>query len=138
MDVKPDDAIRTVSHRPAVQVHEEDSLRSVAELLTEESIGAVVVRGTYPPCVVSERDLVAALAEGLDPDQSQAADVMTGGGDVAWAAPDEAILEVGRRMLDNEIRHLPLVEDGVVVGMVSARDVLAVLVGRTRQESRSA
>jgi signal-transduction protein with cAMP-binding, CBS, and nucleotidyltransferase domain len=129
VEIRPDDPIRTVSHRPAVQVHKDDSLRSVAETLTEESIGAAVVKGTHPPCIVSERDLVAALAEGLDPDRSDAADVMTA--DVAYAAPSEAVVAVGLRMLANEIRHLPLVEDDVVVGMVSARDVLAVLVGST-------
>ena len=130
MEIRPEDPIRTVSHRPAVQVHKEDTLRSVAETLTEESIGAAVVKGTHPPCIVSERDLVEALAEGLDPERSDAADVMTA--DVAYAAPSETILAVGLRMLANEIRHLPLVEDGVVVGMVSARDVLSVLVGNTR------
>lgn len=136
MEMRPDDRIRAVTHRPVVQVHKEDSLRSVAETLTEESIGAAVVKGTHPPCLVSERDLVAALADGLDPDRSVAADVMTD--DVACAVPSETVLEVGLRMLDNEIRHLPIVEDDVVVGMVSARDVLAVLVGSTRRESRSA
>jgi signal-transduction protein with cAMP-binding, CBS, and nucleotidyltransferase domain len=129
VEIRPDDPIRTVSHRPAVQVHKDDSLRSVAETLTEESIGAAVVKGTHPPCIVSERDLVAALAEGLNPDRADAADVMTA--DVAYAAPSEAVVAVGLRMLANEIRHLPLVEDDVVVGMVSARDVLAVLVGNT-------
>jgi signal-transduction protein with cAMP-binding, CBS, and nucleotidyltransferase domain len=129
VDTRPDDPIRTLSHRPAVQVHKEDSLRSVAETLTEESIGAAVVKGTHPPCIVSERDLVEALAEGLDPARSEAADVMTA--DVACAAPSETVLAVGLRMLANEIRHLPLVENDVVVGMVSARDVLAVLVGST-------
>jgi CBS domain-containing protein len=110
-------------------VHKEDPLRAVAETLTEESIGAAVVKGTHPPCIVSERDLVAALAEGLDPDHSDAADVMTV--DVAYAKPSETVSAVGLRMLANEIRHLPIVDDGVVMGMVSARDVLAVLVGNT-------
>ena len=136
MEVQPDDAIRMLVHRPAVQVHTEDSLRAVAETLTEESVGVAMVKGTHPPCLVSERDLVAALAEGVDPDSSRAADVMTD--DVASATPDETILDVGVRMLDNEIRHLPIVEDDVVVGMVSIRDVLAALTRRTRSESRSA
>jgi signal-transduction protein with cAMP-binding, CBS, and nucleotidyltransferase domain len=136
MDVQPDDPIRTLSHRPAVQVHKDDSLRSVAEMLTEESIGAAVVKGTRPPCIVSERDVVAALAEGLDPGQSTAADIMTS--DIAWAAPGDTVLDVGVRMLENEIRHLPLVDDGVVVGVVSARDVLAVLVGTAGRDSATA
>jgi signal-transduction protein with cAMP-binding, CBS, and nucleotidyltransferase domain len=136
MEVQPDDAIRIVVHRPAVQVHTEDSLRAVAEALTEESVGAAMVKGTHPPCLVSERDVVAALAEGVDPDESRAADIMTE--DLASATPDETILEVGLRMLDNEIRHLPILEDDVVVGVVSARDVLAALVTTRRRESRSA
>jgi signal-transduction protein with cAMP-binding, CBS, and nucleotidyltransferase domain len=136
MEVQPDDAIRIVVHRPAVQVHTEDSLRAVAETLTEESVGAVMVKGTHPPSLVSERDLVAALAAGVDPDACRAADIMTE--DLASATPDETILEVGLRMLDNEIRHLPIVEDDVVVGVASARDVLAALVTRRRRESRSA
>jgi signal-transduction protein with cAMP-binding, CBS, and nucleotidyltransferase domain len=135
MDVRPDDAIRTLVHRPAVQVHMEDSLRAVAETLTEESVGAAMVKGTHPPCLVSERDVVAALADGVDPDESRAADVMTE--DLASATPDETVFDVGLRMLDNEIRHLPIVEGDVVVGVVSARDVLAALVKR-RRESRSA
>jgi signal-transduction protein with cAMP-binding, CBS, and nucleotidyltransferase domain len=129
MDVAPDDAIRMVAHRPPVQVHIEDSLRAVAETLTEESVGAAMVKGTHPPCLVSERDLVAALAEGADPAATRAADVMTE--DVASATPDETVLDVGLRMLNNEIRHLPIVEDDVVVGVVSARDVLAALVRRS-------
>ena len=136
MDVGPDDAIRTVVHRPPVQVHTDDGLRAVAEALTEESVGAAMVKGTHPPCLVSERDVVAALAEGVDPDESRAADIMTE--DLASATPDETILEVGLRMVDNEIRHLPILEDDVVVGVVSARDVLAALVTRRRRESRSA
>jgi signal-transduction protein with cAMP-binding, CBS, and nucleotidyltransferase domain len=130
MDVAPDDAIRMVARRPPVQVHIEDSLRAVAETLTEESVGAAMVKGTHPPCLVSERDLVAAVAEGVDPDATRAADVMTE--DVASATPDETVLDVGLRMLNNEIRHLPIVEDDVVVGVVSARDVLAALVRRSR------
>jgi CBS domain-containing protein len=128
MEVQPDDAIRMLVHRPAVQIHAEDSLRAVAETLTEESVCVAMVKGTHPPFLVSERDLVAALAEGVDPDSTRAADVLTE--DVASATPDETILDVGVRMLDNEIRHLPIVEDDVV-GVVSARDVLAALTSRT-------
>jgi CBS domain-containing protein len=129
-----DEAVRTLVKRPPVVVHPESTLRAVAETLSEESIGVVVVRGTRPPGapgsraegVVSERDIVQALADGLDPDQARAADVMTL--DLASAAPSEPMLAVAARMLDNEIRHLPMIDDGVVVGVVSERDVLRVLI----------
>ena len=129
-----EEAVRTLVKRPPVVVHPESTLRAVAETLSEELIGAVVVRGTRPPGahgshaegVVSERDIVQALADGLDPDTARAQDVMTL--DLACAAPNESVLSVAARMLDNEIRHLPVTEDGVVVGMVSERDALRVLV----------
>jgi CBS domain-containing protein len=123
---KPDDgSIRSLIRRPAVLVHLDDSLRVLAATLTEESIGAAVVRGTDPLALVSERDVVRALAEGADPDDVPVSEIMTE--DVEVAAPTDLVYDVIGRMLENEIRHLPVVEDGAVVGMVSARDALGAL-----------
>ncbi len=129
-----DEAVRNLVKQPPVVVYPESNLRTVAQTLAEESIGAVVVRGTRPPGapgsraegVVSERDIVQALADGHDPDRTRAQDVMTL--DLASAGPEESVLVVAKRMLDNEIRHMPVMTDGVVVGVISERDVLRVLV----------
>jgi signal-transduction protein with cAMP-binding, CBS, and nucleotidyltransferase domain len=122
-------AVGNVVHRPAVKVHADDSLRQVARTLSEESIGAVVVRNSHPGMawcgMVSERDIVEAVAAGMQLDQTRAVDVMTS--DVAFARIDEPLLTVAQRMLDNEIRHLPIVEDDVVIGVISARDALQLL-----------
>ena len=138
-----DEDVRSVVKRPPVVVHPESTLRAVAETLSEELIGAVVVRGTRPPGapgshaegVVSERDIVQALADGLDPDTARAEDVMTM--DLACATPNELMSTVAARMLDNEIRHLPVTEGGVVVGMVSERDALRVLFDERGAGSRT-
>jgi CBS domain-containing protein len=137
------EAVRSLVKQPPVVVYRESTLRGVAQTLSEEWIGAVVVRGTRPPGapgsraegVVWERDIVRALADGLDPDTTRAQDVMTL--DLACAAPDESMLEVAARMLDNEIRHMPVTEDGVVVGVVSERGVLRVLVDEHRTGTRA-
>jgi CBS domain-containing protein len=121
-----EDPIRTLIQRPALLVHLDDSLRRLSVIFTEESVGAAVVRDTHPPALVSERDVVAALAEGADPDGTFARDVMTE--DLLVAGPGDPMLEVARRMIDNEVRHVPIVEDEVVVGMVSGRDLLRALV----------
>jgi CBS domain-containing protein len=129
-----DELVRSLVKRPPVLVHPESTLRAVAETLSEDSIGAVVVRGTRPPGapgshaqgLVSERDIVQAVADGLDPDATRAEEVMTL--DLACAAPNESVLTVAARMLANEIRHMPVTENGVVVGVVSERDALRVLV----------
>jgi CBS domain-containing protein len=127
------ETVRMLLKRPAVVVLPEQTLRSVAETLTEESIGAVVVRGSRPPDssgsraegLVSERDIVRAVADGLSLDRTRAEEVMTL--DLAFATPSDTIDAVATRMLENEIRHLPVLENGLVVGVISERDVLAML-----------
>jgi CBS domain-containing protein len=111
-------------------VHLDDSLRQLAETFNNESVGAAVVKETNPPALISERDIVNAIATGSDLDDTRVRDVMTE--DVAVAAPTDDLLDVAFLMLDNEIRHIPVIEDGVVIGMVSGRDVLRALAAMVR------
>jgi CBS domain-containing protein len=74
--------------------------------------------------------VLSALASGSDPDDTYVRDVMTE--DLAVASPTDPIIDVAFRMLDDEIRHMPIVEDGVVVGVVSGRDALRVLAEQAR------
>jgi len=131
-------AVRTLVNRPAVVVDPDSTLRQVAETLAGDYIGVVVVR-TVPPRgprgdeaegVISERDIVRALAEGADPDEERAENVMTL--ELATASPADTIMSVAESMLDNEIRHVPVTEDGAVVGVVSERDVLGAFVSERR------
>lgn len=122
MTAAPGEPVRNLVTRPAVLVHLDDSLRRVAQLFVEESIGAAIVRNTTPPAVISERDIVRAVAEGLNLDRTHVEEVMTA--DTAVAAAHDTVGEVTRRMLDNEIRHMPIVDGEVIVGLVSARDAL--------------
>lgn len=126
----PDDQARNLIVRPAVFVHLDDSLRRLSETLAEELIGAAVVRDTHPPALVSERDVIRAIAEGGDLDETRVRDVMTE--DVLVVAPKDQVLDVAYRMLDNEIRHIPVVEDDVVVGLISGRDALRVFADQAR------
>jgi CBS domain-containing protein len=129
------DAIRTLVKRPTVEVDADATLRQIAVTLAEDYIGVAVVRGVRPVGapgsravgLVSERDIVRALADGANPDTEVARNIMTV--DLATAAPSDSILQVAQRMLDNEIRHVPVTGDNdVVVGVVSERDALRALV----------
>jgi CBS domain-containing protein len=74
--------------------------------------------------IVSERDLVRAMAEGVDPAEVRVADYATYGS--SRATLDEDSSAVGRRMRDAGIRHLPVVDSaGELVGMVSMPDLVA-------------
>lgn len=125
------ESVLGVVSRSPVYVPLDATLRTVATVLAEESIGAVLVRDPHAPVgIVSERDVVAALAEGVDPDRERARDVMTP--DLASVASTESILAAADRMLAHEIRHLVLTRGEVAVGLVSIRDLLAVLTDEHR------
>ena len=122
--------VRALIQRPAMLVHLDDTLRGLATTFEAESVGAAVVKETHPLALVSERDIVNSLASGSDPDETRVRDVMTE--DVAVASPTEDVIDVAFRMLDNEIRHIPIVEDDVVIGVISVRDALRALAERAR------
>jgi CBS domain-containing protein len=109
---------------PAIEVWPDTTLRAFAELLTENDIGAVLVRASDGGVsgVASERDLVRALGEGADPDIERVGDYMTF--DVEFASGTVDVAELATKMLRDGIRHLPVETDGRVIGVLSIRDVL--------------
>jgi len=116
---------------PPIEVWPDTTLRSVASLFTENSIGAALVRGADGAVagVISERDLVRAVAEGADVDSDRAGDHMTF--DVEFASTDHTADQLARTMIDNGIRHLPVEDaDAKVIGVLSIREVTTALLGR--------
>jgi predicted transcriptional regulator len=127
----PRNPVREVMSRGAISVDEKLTLRSLAAVLDELGIGvALVALPDGSVGVVSERDLVHALAGGADPDEVWAADVMSE--DIVLAEPEEAIVDVAEQMTAEAVRHVAIVDRGTVVGVVSARDVLPVLTDYAR------
>lgn len=113
--------------RPAVIVGPDATLRDVARTLLEGSVGAAIV-GTLHDAVgvISERDVITRLAQGVDPDTTTAEDAMTSA--IAAARPDDRLLDVAALMFGDGIRHVPVIDEaGRVSGMVSVRDLLGPL-----------
>jgi CBS domain-containing protein len=81
-----------------------------------------VVEGSDIVGIITERDLVRALSREDDPAGAIVRDFMSG--DLLTADVEEDSREVAHRMLDANVRHLPVVKDGDLVGMVSMRDLL--------------
>jgi CBS domain-containing protein len=125
--------VRTLIDRPTVDVDPDATLRQVAETLAGDYIGVAIVRsappsrgpGTHAAGLISERDIVRALAEGADPDEEIAQNVMTL--DLVSLPPGATLSVVAECMVDNEIRHVPVIDNGVVVGVVSERGMLRAL-----------
>lgn len=121
---RPDEPVTRLVRRGPVTVPPTVSLRELSETLVREEVGvALVVRDTAPIGLVSERDVVRAVADGHDVDDDRAEDVMTF--DVVAIDSHETITAAADQMLDGEIRHL-LVSDGEhSLGVISIRDVLS-------------
>jgi CBS domain-containing protein len=76
--------------------------------------------------IITERDLVRAIADGVDPQEAKADIVMTV--DPATVGADEDVAMVAVKMMRLGVRHLPVVNKaGKPVGLVSARDLVAML-----------
>lgn len=99
------------------------NLYEVADALTQGSIGALVVGGPDTvDGVISERDLVGALADRLEPATTSAIDIA--GRDLVWCDASAAVADVATQMMEHYVRHILVQDRGHLVGIVSARDLL--------------
>ena len=123
---RPTDPVRAVMATSVVAVDGAASLRAVVERLAEAEVGALMVtNGNAAPGIVSERDVVRALAAGADLDAACAADLEAT--ETVWAETTDSIRDVASLMHEADVRHIPLRTRGQLAGVVSIRDVLAVL-----------
>lgn len=113
---KPSDVVVTVP--PAATV------RELVTLLERHNIGALVVShdGEAVEGIVSERDVVRHMTGNADLLEASVASIMTT--DVRVVSPDDTIDETRQLMTDQRIRHLPVVVDGKLRGLVSIGDIV--------------
>ncbi|HUT47774.1 MAG TPA: CBS domain-containing protein [Alphaproteobacteria bacterium] len=103
----------------------DDTIATVAELLKREGIGAVIVTGAGGAVsgILSERDIVRAIPEkGSGLLESRAADLMTR--EVVTCTPDMDVDEVRKLMTEGRFRHVPVMADGRLAGVISVGDVV--------------
>jgi CBS domain-containing protein len=115
--------VRVVSVRP------DESVQLAIARMNEENVGAVAVcEGSRLVGIFTERDVLRLAADGSQFGELKLGDVMTK--QVLTLAPDVDVVDAARLMREKKIRHVPVVEDGNVLGMVGIRDVMGALVER--------
>jgi CBS domain-containing protein len=111
-------------------------LAAAAQLLNKHRIGVVVIRGAGGRVagILSERDIVRALAEhGAAALTRQVGQVMTR--NVETCGEDDTIASIMEKMTAGKFRHMPVVTQGELVGIVSIGDVVKQRVGEIEHES---
>jgi CBS domain-containing protein len=107
----------------SITVGADESLEQTAARLEDKDISALVIMdGDRLAGIITERDIVRAVADRRDPADGTAGEYMTSA--PATVELDTPLAEVARTMLADGVRHLPVVVAGEVIGMVSARDLL--------------
>jgi CBS domain-containing protein len=121
-----------------VTVTPETPVEGLLAVLAEHRIGAVVVSGDGRSVdgIVSERDIVRALAaRGAAVLSERVIAICTS--DVRTTTPDASLEEVERLMTERRFRHVPVVVDGVLHGIVSIGDVVKERIGELETERSS-
>ncbi|HYW22742.1 MAG TPA: CBS domain-containing protein [Terriglobales bacterium] len=105
------------------QTFPEESLADAATRMRDHGVGSLVVLdGEDLAGILTERDLLWAMADGAPPNVTSVSIYMSAPAIVV--TPDADVVEAGRLMVKHDVRHLPVVAAGQLLGMVSARDLL--------------
>jgi CBS domain-containing protein len=102
-----------------------ESIVGAARLMREENVGSLpVVQGERLVGVLTDRDIVTrTVAEGRDPESVTAGEVASS--ELVTARPDQDLDEALDLMAQEQVRRLPVVEDGQLVGILAQADVAA-------------
>lgn len=112
-----------IMHSDVKTASTEDSFADVATAMRTHGISSVVILdGKKLAGIVTERDIVNVVATGGDPHATTVAKGMTSR-DLATVSPKAELTEAAEVMVSRNIRHLPVVDKGAVVGIVSIRDM---------------
>ena len=114
------DAMSTV----VVTIGPAHTLREAARLMSARRVGAAVVLDgdTSGIGILTERDILDAVGQGLDPDRERVADHRTS--DLVFATTDMTLHEAAATMMRGGFRHLVVLDGGEVIGIVSVRDIV--------------
>jgi CBS domain-containing protein len=118
------DVLGAKPSQEVVTIAPEASVRALVEALAEHNVGALIVSsdGSTVEGIVSERDVVRHLHSDGTVINNTVGAIMTT--DVETCDPDVLLDDLMKVMTDKRIRHVPVVEDGVMVGIVSIGDVV--------------
>ncbi|MCW3980915.1 MAG: CBS domain-containing protein [Candidatus Bathyarchaeota archaeon] len=124
---EPPSIIRNIMSKPVITIREDTAARRAAEIMSEKTIGSVVVTHENKPVgIVTERDILErVVAKGLDASKTQLVDIMSK--PLVTVKGNLPIVEAIRIMQKKKIRRLLVLENKKLCGIVTQRDLLRAL-----------
>ena len=119
-------------------VSEQETLGDAAKLLAQRRIGALIVTGADGGVagILSERDIVRRLAaDGGDCLSASVASAMTA--NVISCAPNDSAQSLLERMTDGRFRHMPVMDEGALAGVISIGDVVKAHISEIEMEKQA-
>lgn len=118
--------VRDAMAAQVLVVGPEHTLRQTAQLMSARGVGSAVVidPDSAGVGIITERDMLNAIGAGLDPDVERTASHITW--DIVYANPDWTLTEAAIAMARGGFRHLVVLDDTEVLGVISVRDIMRV------------
>ncbi len=116
--------VRDGMTRVVLTVGPAHTLREASRLMSAHRVGAAVVSDHDHSGIgiLTERDILDSVGAGQDPDTERVADHRTG--DVVFASPEWTLEQAASAMVHGNFRHLIVIDDGEVTGLLSMRDIV--------------
>jgi CBS domain-containing protein len=116
--------VRAGMSEVVVTVNPGHSLREAAKAMAQRSVGAaIVIDPEQPgPGIITERDILEAVAGGQSPDSERVGDHLTPR--LTFAAPDWSLERAAEAMVRGGFRHLAVIDNGDLIGVLSMRDIV--------------
>jgi len=129
--------VREVMTRGIIGVDPSTKIQKVAILMDTEKIGSVVViEDNKPVGIITERDFAVKIASNLPYNpETKASEIMSS--PVLHASPDHSVLDVVDLMAQKNIRRIPVIEDGKVVGIITGTNFLRLFSRCTDEEMKN-
>ena len=120
--------------RDIISISPDASVLDAIKLMADKGIGAlVVIDGGDLKGIVTERDYARkVIIKGRASDTTPVADIMTA--DVITASSQQTVNECMAMMTSKKCRHLPVVDDGELVGMISIGDLVQAIIADQQEE----
>jgi CBS domain-containing protein len=132
------DELHLKSNHDLISIQSAEKVSKAADVLNRHNIGALPVFGDTGDLVgiISERDIVRGLSEnGAGLQDLSVSELMTK--DVITCTPDDDVNDIMAVMNDNGIRHIPVIEENHLSGVVSSRDLMAAVLEETKSHCQT-